>query len=341
MTKPYKVLLPEKIEDMQDGVVYRGKSDYNSYIIVYCIDCRIPMKVVLSHGKPKWERCRDCENKRRVKYLELPDRIEDMVEGVIYKDKWRAACILHPCEICGNHRVVRLINREPEVKICHPCSNQTPEKREIMRNAHLGIPISEEQKQKQSQMMKEKVATDSKYRQHLLDLAESRIGIPLSEETKQKLHEANKGKMPSESCLVAREKRMAELMVDEEYRNRCSRAVLLSLKLEPTESELELDGLLQRYFPSQWVYNGDNSQDYVVYGLVPDFISRIFVDKVIELFGYHHSAECFSGVKWNKTEEGRKEVLKQYGKDCLVIWVEELENPLAVVQKVKEFVGVS
>jgi hypothetical protein len=65
------------------------------------------------------------------------------------------------------------------------------------------------------------------------------------------------------------------------------------------------------------------------------------VDKVIELFGYHHSAECFSGVKWNKTEEGRKEVLKQYGKDCLVIWVEELENPLAVVQKVKEFVGVS
>jgi hypothetical protein len=368
-------VVPEKIEDMQEGVIYKDRKGYNSCILFHCEICGIPMKVLLSHGEPRWKKCRGCENKSRVKYSPLPDKIEDMVEGVIYKDKWSAACTLHHCDICGIAMIQRIIKGVIENRICHTCCNQTPEKREIMSKAHLGIPMSEDRKQKQSEYMRIR-CQNPEWLKHLSDVGKR----PCLEETKKKISEANKGQvhspeqdkehsirmkekfsdpvwkadklrkweegkanMPPEVEEERRKKISAaskEHWSDPEYKDSTIKHLFQSLALSPTKPEKCLDELLQEYFPDQWIYNGDDSCNFRIGGKVPDFLNLEGFPVVIELFSYHHCPGLFKLVNYDRIPKGRIEVMRKYGYRCLIIWQCELEKPLAVVQKIKEFMAV-
>jgi len=107
---------------------------------------------------------------------------------------------------------------------------------------------------------------------------------------------------------------------------------------KPNRPESQLLGLLDTNFPEEWRYTGDGSFTLGYY--IPDFVNCNGKKLVIELFGeYWHGkrGKKKRQVKWDKTEEGRKEVYKSFGFDCLVIWGDELKDPEKVIAKVRSF----
>lgn len=375
-------IMPDRVEDMQEGVIYKSPQGNYYYILHYCDDCNKPMRANLKHGKPAWRRCRDCENKRRVKYPPLPENIEDVQEGVVYKDKWGAACVLYPCEICGDKRVTRLMHGKPEMAMCHRCANGTPEKREKQSKLQKGVPNKPEVNENLSKVMKEKYENDPTWKEHIDKWSKSMQGKHHTEETKLKLHEANKGQIHPPGQDKAHSIRMRGLFADEEWatgqrkkmlegllnispeaeEERCRkiaisskerwsdpetkdnwvRAIFSSGGYTPTKDEIKFDNILQTYVPEfGWRYNGDNSENVVIGGKVPDYVTPLYPDKLIELYGIYHCPFFNKSLTPDMTVEGRKNHFKQYGKDCLVIWIHELENTQAVVQKVKEFMQES
>jgi G:T-mismatch repair DNA endonuclease (very short patch repair protein) len=102
---------------------------------------------------------------------------------------------------------------------------------------------------------------------------------------------------------------------------------------KPNKAEIELNRLLQRYFPNEWEYTGDGK--VIINGLVPDFTNKDGRKAVIELFGdYWHT----KGIKsWKDTELGKIMVYKALGFESLIIWESELKDEQRVIAKIETF----
>jgi len=88
----------------------------------------------------------------------LPNSVEDMVEGVVYKDKWNASKILYYCDGCGKKLRERLVHGEPENRFCPTCSNRNPEKRKIISGKLTGIKRDEAFRKQKSEDTKRYLA---------------------------------------------------------------------------------------------------------------------------------------------------------------------------------------
>ncbi len=306
----------------------------------------------------------------------LSVKLEDMKEGVIYRDKFRKPYILSPCEICGKPRAVTLLHGKPLTIRCHPCSNGTLEKRAIMSKAHKGIPYTKEVVERRTKVLR-KIWDSPEWRAKISQITKGRI---VSEKTKTKLRLANKGKLPSLGCRTARKKKMDELWADKnwaekeiarlrqcrldvspeteatrrqkisksskqrwadsQYKEETIRAMFKARAFRPTRPEIKLDRLLQENFPNQWLYNGDFSSNVIIGGLVPDFVNINGRKQCLELFGdYFHKPSKYIKVTPLREEGTRIEKLKEFGWDCLVIWEREMKNPQEVLVKIREFNG--
>ncbi len=117
-----------------------------------------------------------------------------------------------------------------------------------------------------------------------------------------------------------------ELWKTKEYREAFVVPWLKAMRLRPNKQEQSLNELLQKNFPHEWRYVGDGK--VVINGMIPDFINVNGRKQIIELFGeYWHPKE---------DEEKRKENLKRYGYDTMVVWSEELKKPEVLVERIKE-----
>lgn len=104
----------------------------------------------------------------------------------------------------------------------------------------------------------------------------------------------------------------------------------------PNKSERFLSELLEKYFPNEYLFNGDYSKGVTLGGLVPDFININGKKQVIELFGdYWHNGK--QDIPWKSTEFGRQAVFSQLGFSCLIIWEHELKSPDEVIEKIRKF----
>ena len=105
------------------------------------------------------------------------------------------------------------------------------------------------------------------------------------------------------------------------------RKVLKGLQVRPTNAEKRLELILNEIAPD-FQYNGDFSLGITIGGKIPDFINTNGEKQIIEMFGDY----------WHKPieEQLRKEVFKEYGYDCLVVWENELEHEVELVNKIKE-----
>lgn len=87
-------------------------------------------------------------------------------------------------------------------------------------------------------------------------------------------------------------------------------------------------------------YVGDGK--VVLSGRCPDFVHTDGQKKIIEVFGdYFHDPDLNETVEWERTEEGRKELFKEFGFDTLVLWqsnLEEMSNK-EIANKIKKFTG--
>jgi len=111
----------------------------------------------------------------------------------------------------------------------------------------------------------------------------------------------------------------------------------LSSPKEPNGRELQLQALIDKACPGEYIYTGDGK--LMIGGLSPDFANCNGKKKLIELFGdYWHSDEVVKGV-WKRTEFGRKATFSQFGYDTLVIWENELDTKSEeeLINIIKEF----
>ena len=100
--------------------------------------------------------------------------------------------------------------------------------------------------------------------------------------------------------------------------------------LRPNKLEKEIASILNTILPHEYKYVGNG--DFVVEGMIPDFVNINGKKKVIEANGsYWHE---------RSDEEIRIANFKKYGYDCLVIWDFELEDKRVVVNKILNFHGL-
>jgi transposase-like protein/very-short-patch-repair endonuclease len=94
-----------------------------------------------------------------------------------------------------------------------------------------------------------------------------------------------------------------------------------SVNIKPNKFEKRIEAIIQKFFSSEFIYNGDLSAGIVIGNKIPDFVHR---DKkmVIECFGepFHTSVFCHN---WKDTEFGTVSHYSQFGYKCLILWYEE------------------
>jgi len=95
-----------------------------------------------------------------------------------------------------------------------------------------------------------------------------------------------------------------------------------------------LQAFLDRHFPNQWKFVGDNQ--HRIGSRRPDFMhtSRHLL---IELFGDYWHGKSMTGVPELLHEWDRVSTFRNSGYETLIIWEHELEHMEAVLQKVWDF----
>jgi hypothetical protein len=303
----------------------------------------------------------------------IRNNINDLKEGVIYKDRHGGSYILAFCKICNKPRIAAIRRGSPITDICISCFNRTPEKRAIMSKAHKGIPFSPDtiRKRIEAYNSPDNYHKSQEYRAKISIAGKGRV---VSEETRNKIRLANKGQRPTEKCLDAQKEALRSIFSDtkrknyllekmrigrenispfaevrrrdkirisskerwanKEYKERVVMAILKGRAMRPTIPEIKLYDILQRYYPNQWIYNGDSSGDVIIGGLVPDFVNVNGKKQVIELFGvYFHTPSKYIKVSSLRTEDCRVAKFKEYGFDCIVIWDKDLRDENIVLSK--------
>lgn len=133
-------------------------------------------------------------------------------------------------------------------------------------------------------------------------------------------------------------KAQKRLWKDPEERSKRIKATRKALFTRPTLPEQRVISVIQEYdLPFRYVGDGEA----IVAGLNPDFIS-FDNQKIIEVFGrvFHDPEQSFFEVPWNKQYWGRLARYSQSGYDCLILWDDELDDEIEVVEKIRRLNNV-
>ena len=115
------------------------------------------------------------------------------------------------------------------------------------------------------------------------------------------------------------------------------KATMEALHKHPNVPEGRLNTLLQLLFPNEYKYVGDGS--FIIAGKCPDFVNVNGKKKIIELFGvaFHNPNHAFFEVPYERTQQGRIELFREYGFDTLIVWDFELDNIPLLSDRLVEF----
>jgi very-short-patch-repair endonuclease len=112
---------------------------------------------------------------------------------------------------------------------------------------------------------------------------------------------------------------------------------------EPTKQEIIMKDILNKYFPNQWKYIGNNSK-YIIDKKTPDFIHTNGEKLLIECFGdYWHDPTRNKTLLYHQTYQGRTEFLNSHGYKVLILWEHEIKKSKRkeIVERVKQFMDNS
>lgn len=224
------------------------------------------------------------------------------------------------CEICGEQFYVR----PSHVKNRHTCSIECRYKRHSkIMTGHAYWGGHQYQKGHPAYGGFETRWTKENYPEPWNRGLKGKSGIVPSMETRRKISEAKKGiKRPD----LTRMNRNPSFI----------KKRLKGLLKRPTKPERNVIELIEKNnFPFKYV--GDGSK--IIGTLNPDFIHDE-QKKVIEVFGrvYHDPEESFFPVNWTSQPQGRKEIFKQLGYDCLILWDDELDSEEDISNRIKTFI---
>ena len=160
--------------------------------------------------------------------------------------------------------------------------------------------------------------------EELQKMREAKIGNQYALGHTYKPTEESKHELREAMLSNWRDPRFAKMMAEAQHR-------------KPNNCELQLQGVLDKYFPDRWKYVGDGKDvEGWIGGKNPDFMSVNGEKQVIEIFGYYwHDPILFPN---RMSEEELIAHYKSYGYDCIVFWEFDVYNEEEVVNRiVKEF----
>jgi len=231
-------------------------------------------------------------------------------------------------------------------------SHHTPEAKAKLRLAHLGKPTGRAPSKGKhpSDITRAKMSIAHRGEKH------HQYGKPHSDLVKMKISASLKGKRPSEDTraklsainkarwqnpeyrakMTARRKIVCQEPAWRARRSDLSKSlwqdpnyaqkVWEAWKVKPNQAELQLQGLLDTYFPGKWKFVGDGQ--LIIGGRCPDFVNVNGKKEVIELFGtYWHP--IFDVAE-------RKEHYRQYGFKAAIIWEDEVGDEHRLVKSLKK-----
>jgi len=157
----------------------------------------------------------------------------------------------------------------------------------------------------------------------------SRLGYRHSIETRKKISLGNKGRKTSPESrrkMSLKKSHFWEGLSSEEKSTRIKR-MMLSANRKPNKVEQLLNSILQENFPNEWKYVGNGN--LIIGGKCPDFTNINGHKLLIELFG----------TFWHRNETGqdRIELFRTYGFETLIIWQNELCNPVLIKEKIEKW----
>jgi len=169
-----------------------------------------------------------------------------------------------------------------------------------------GIPVSDEQKRKQSQTMTGRKQTEEQ--------RQWRRDHPVSYWKGKTIPKYARDKMST---------RKFESWQDPAY----VKKVMDGRHLSPNKSELKLLKLLEKIHPGEWKYTGDFS--FTINGKCPDFVNCNGQKKIIE----------FNGTYWHQKDipGEREKIFAAFGYETLIIWDTEMKDISAVERKIHRF----
>lgn len=158
-------------------------------------------------------------------------------------------------------------------------------------------------------------------------------GKPHTEEAKRKISESMKKAHRKSNWWKGREhkestKRILSEKQKAKWRNPTYRITQGSAQArKPTKAEKRLLTLLNKWFPNEWMYVGDEA--LFIEGRNPDYVNKNGQRKVIELFGeyWHEEGEVAAYDKFYTS----------IGYKCLVVWVSEFKDLPTLRYKLTEF----
>lgn len=148
----------------------------------------------------------------------------------------------------------------------------------------------------------------------------------VSDETREKLSKISNERWKNLEYIEKVSEGMKAVWSDPEYKNRVVQAIMMGNEIRPTKPETALNSILQKSFPSMWMYTGDGSK--IIGGKNPDFVSDRY-NLIIEMYGEY----------WHRGQDPQERIdhFKEYGYDCLVIWENELRNEKNILQRLDQF----
>ena len=186
----------------------------------------------------------------------------------------------------------------------------------------------------------------SEYGIKLRTRSEALKGRIISDETKLKISKANKGKHLSPSTEFKKgskapkkwrilwSKIMKEKWKDPQFVEK----IMEARNAQPNKPETKVLQLME-YNQLPFSYSGDGKA--TIGGLCPDFVHSDGDNKVIEIFGrvFHDPEKSFFEVPWAGQYWGRLARYSQSGYDCLILWDDELDDEIEVVEKIRRFMN--
>ena len=201
---------------------------------------------------------------------------------------------------------------------------KSPEYAKRMSESHTGWHHSEESTRRRSESMTE-VWKNPEFKQlmskvHLgHDVSEGARHL-MSEAAVERWKDAEYAKCVSEGISKA----LRERWKDPEFARYMAQAQHRKLN----GPELQLLSVLDKHFPGEWKYVGDNQ--FGVEGRYPDFVNVNGKKQVIEVFGYYWHL-CQPN---RLTEEELIAHYREYGFECLVFWEYDVYDGDEVVSRI-------
>ncbi len=308
------------IGEIQTGKELGRSNDGHRFVYSTCKDCGVEKWFDLRYYKEKPLRCYLCSHRTE----QMKAKISKIKKGGVSAFKGRTHTLAARMQSSLSHKG-HIVTGEQKLKLSQSVKayyKLHPEIWDKLHKSNIGRRHTPEQNVKNSLRRKEQIVTE-----------EQKIKISQSLKEYYKLH--------PEQREIIHKRNYGRRHTPEEL-DRTVRGIIKASHMRPNKCETGLGELINRV-TSDYKYNGGGELGVVLGGRIPDFFNINGEKQVINFNGCHwHSCPvCFPEKYVENNSRNNIQPYIDLGYKVLVIWEHELLDERNVLNKIKDFCGVS